>query len=280
MLTIFSIPKPFEGHAGLIQRNALRCWTRLPSVRVMLFGDEMGVAAAAAATGAAHFPQVARNRFGTPLVSDAFQQAARLAETSLLMFSNADMLYDGSLLAAVKAIRDLPKVLMSGRRLDLDLAAEMSGASDQEWRNIFNTGLAQGRLHGPAGMDYFVFPRGQEWKIPEFAVGRVGWDSWLVWHCRMSGIPVVDATRAITALHQNHDYRHLGPNQMPGRGSERDLNIRAAGGLAHLLTLREADWHLVGHRLVRPPWPQRITATLATTALYQRALALKRSLAK
>ncbi len=33
MLTLFTIPKPFAGHIGLIQRNAIASWTLLPGVR-------------------------------------------------------------------------------------------------------------------------------------------------------------------------------------------------------------------------------------------------------
>ena len=41
MLTIFSCPKPFRGHFGMIQRNAIRSWTLLkPTPDVILIGDE------------------------------------------------------------------------------------------------------------------------------------------------------------------------------------------------------------------------------------------------
>ena len=49
MLTIFSIPKPFIGHVGVIQMNALRSWTFLdPKCEIVIFGDEPGIAEAAA----------------------------------------------------------------------------------------------------------------------------------------------------------------------------------------------------------------------------------------
>ena len=45
MFTLFTTPKPFQGHIGVIQRNALRSWKRLhPDVEVMLFGDDEGAA--------------------------------------------------------------------------------------------------------------------------------------------------------------------------------------------------------------------------------------------
>ncbi|NBC18953.1 MAG: hypothetical protein GVY18_16755, partial [Bacteroidetes bacterium] len=52
MLTLFTIPKPFAGHIGVIQRNALESWRRLDSdVEIILCGDDAGVAKTADALG-------------------------------------------------------------------------------------------------------------------------------------------------------------------------------------------------------------------------------------
>ena len=62
MLTIFSIPKAFVGHIGVIQRNALKSWSLLePRCEIIIFGDEEDIAEAAAETGAAHVPEIGRN---------------------------------------------------------------------------------------------------------------------------------------------------------------------------------------------------------------------------
>lgn len=51
MLTFFTTGKPFRGRDGIIQRNALKSWTLLPDVEVVLFGDEEGAAQAAEELG-------------------------------------------------------------------------------------------------------------------------------------------------------------------------------------------------------------------------------------
>jgi hypothetical protein len=72
LLTLFSIPKPFDGHIGVIQRNALESWTRLrPACEIVLFGDEPGVAEVARELSLKHVPDVTRNEFGTPLVNSS-----------------------------------------------------------------------------------------------------------------------------------------------------------------------------------------------------------------
>jgi hypothetical protein len=279
MLTLFSIPKPFVGHIGMIQRNALASWRRLgPAVEIMLLGSDAGVAEAAHEFGCHHEPQLAVNDHGTPLVSDAFMRVRRQSTRPLLLYSNTDILFDRTLLAAATAVESLPAFLLSGRRWDLPVTVDLRGASDREWDELFASRAARGRLHGPAGMDYMLFPRSHDFGMPAFAVGRVGWDSWLVWKSRMNGVPVVDATVEVNVIHQDHDYASLKLGYQHARGPERDANLLAAGGLSHLLTLREASHRLAGGRLVAPPWPARAFALLGTTLPYQKLLALKRAL--
>ncbi len=45
MLTIFTAPKSFYGHIGVIQTNAIRSWLLLcPECEIILFGGEEGIA--------------------------------------------------------------------------------------------------------------------------------------------------------------------------------------------------------------------------------------------
>ena len=76
MLTIFCVPRPFEGHFGVIQRNAIASWKVLrPTPEIILFGDEAGIDRAATDLEVRHVPAVAKNEFGTPLLSDVMAQA-------------------------------------------------------------------------------------------------------------------------------------------------------------------------------------------------------------
>jgi hypothetical protein len=48
VLTLFTVPKPFRGHIGDVQRNAIESWRALrEDVQVVLVGDEEGVEQAA-----------------------------------------------------------------------------------------------------------------------------------------------------------------------------------------------------------------------------------------
>jgi hypothetical protein len=65
MLTFFTTAKPFVGHSGIIQRNALRSWKLLdPDVEVILFGDEEGAAEVSGELGLRHETKVERDERG------------------------------------------------------------------------------------------------------------------------------------------------------------------------------------------------------------------------
>jgi hypothetical protein len=97
-------------------------------------------------------------------------------------------------------------------------------------------------FHG--GIDYFVFPKGLFDKIPQFTVGRAGWDNWMIYNARKLKIPTVDATQTIMAIHQNHSYSHV--SQQTGSnyaGPESDNNFILSGGRQiYLWNLYDVDW--------------------------------------
>src|SRR5438132_908480 len=41
------------------------------------------------------------------------------------------------------------------------------------------------------------------------AVGRPGWDNWLIMDIRRRGVDLIDASRIVRPIHQNHDYSHV-----------------------------------------------------------------------
>lgn len=253
MLTLFAIPKPFRGHIGVIQRNAIRSWTLLrPACEIILFGDDEGTADAAAEFGLRHVPEVARNEYGTPLVSDLFEQAQRLATYDLLCYVNADIILMSDFMRAVSHVaRRKRRFLMVGQRRDVDLD-QLWNFDSSDWESqLREYALNYGSLHPPTGIDYFVFSRGLWETIPPFAIGRTVWDNWLLFGARFYGAAVIDATQAVTAIHQNHDYAHI-PEGIDGawKGTEAQRNLILAGGYDHVFTLRDASWLLTPHWLM------------------------------
>jgi hypothetical protein len=209
LVTLFCSMKPFEGHNALIQNNALDTWKHLPGVRVILLGNDPGSAEAARGRGFLHIPDIALSEYGTPLLSAMFKAAQAAADTPFVCYINGDILLPVDCAAKVRGISEpFEKFLMVGERWDVDISESLScenGACDTAELLC----RYEGKRHGPTGIDYFAFPTRMIDYMPDFLVGRPGWDLWLLWETKRRGIPVVDASAMLTALHQNHGYRHI-----------------------------------------------------------------------
>lgn len=253
-LTIFSTPKPFDDpFFAAIQGNAIRSWLALgDEVEVILVGDEPGLAEAAKGLGVTHLVDVECNQWGTPLVRSLFAQAREHSESPLLAIVNADIILLPDFLQAVRAVsKRLERFLLVGRRWGLDIAEPLP--FDDEWRERLRARVErQGVLHPIFSIDYFVFPREQYREMPEFVIGRPQWDNWMIYQARRQGWTVVDATPSVTAIHQNHDYRHLPGGKPPHGLEEGKRNRRLAGGERAKYILMDAQVELVDGRLRRP----------------------------
>lgn len=255
-LTIFSTPKPFsDGHINIIQRNAIRSWLQMgPEVEVLLIGDEPGLAAAAKELGVSHIPQVARNAHGTPLVSAIFQAARQASQAELLLFSNSDILFFPETLAlALKLHEHHADCVLMGQRYDLDVREPLDFGPG--WSQRLRADVqARGRLHPLGGSDYFLFPRQLYVDIPDFAIGRAGWDNWMIYQAVRQPWLDIDATPDLTVVHQNHDYAHLDGGKDHQRHPETYENAELAGGMRTMYTLLDLRHRLVDGRVERSPW--------------------------
>jgi hypothetical protein len=253
VLTVFSIPKAFDGEIGVIQRNALRSWAALgPEVQVVLVGDERGVAESARDAGAQHIADVGLSEQGTPRIDDTFVRVDKVAEHLLRCFVNADVLLLDDFLPTVEAVRDVfNRFLLIGETRDLEIREELRVEDASRRAALRERALAEGRSRGATAIDYFVFTAGLFDPVPAFVVGRARFDNWLVWRARTRG-PVVDATRALVPVHQRHDYAHVrGGFQEAHFGSEAVRNEQLAGGRDRIYTILDATHRLRADGSVR-----------------------------
>lgn len=247
MLTFFTTAKPFLGHNGVIQRNALKSWTLVhPDVEVILFGDDEGAAAVAGELGIRHEPRVEKNSAGSNRVDAMFARAQSLARHDVVCYSNCDIIFMQDFCVALERVLAAHReFLIVGRRWDTEIAQPCDFASGDWQKQVRNLAFQTGRRRTADWIDYFVFSRGLFADLPALVVGRVFWDNWMVWKGLSLKKPVVDASRAIVAVHQNHDYRHH-PQGKQGvwQGEEAGANYRLTGGWRHLRTIADATHRL------------------------------------
>lgn len=255
MFTLFTIPKAFKGHIGVIQRNAIQSWARLkPQPEIVLLGKDWGSAELARELQLQHIPDVATNEFGTPLLDDLFQKAEAAARFPIVGYVNADIILFHDFTRAVDLVRQhFPKFLLVSKRINLDVPEPLE--FNAGWEEALKLRARTSGLDGHySAIDAFVFPKGLYPSIPNFAIGRLWFDHWLIKAVRSQRLPVIDASLVSPLLHQQHDYNHVpGGADQVWRGKEAERNLQLYGGIRHAFTLLD-----VTHELAPTGFPRRV----------------------
>ncbi len=246
LLTIFTAPKPFtNSHVAIIQNNALLSWVNLkPAIEVLLIGSEAGVEEAAIRYGIRQLPQVRRNETGTPLISSMFELARQSSASPFLAIINTDILLMPDLLQAIQNVSSrFEKFVIAGQRWDLEVNQYLKFSADF-YASLRERTMKDGQIHPPMGSDYFIFPRSCYLNVPDFAIGRAGWDNWMIFKSCWEGWPLVDASEDVMIIHQSHDYSHLPDGKPHYHLPESEQNVRLAGGRQMIFTLSDATHSL------------------------------------
>lgn len=238
MITFFSIPRAFVGEFDALQLMAVKSWeSAVPGCQVVLMGSDEGVREVCFENGWQHIPALPRNSYGTPLVSGAFHIAESVTRHDLLCEISADIVMSGELNLWLEEIYEVEKPFVIGQRWDIQPGAAPETAI----------------LHPPSGIDYFIYRRGTLGDIPSFAVGRTVYDNWLVWAAvEKWGLTVIDATKAITAIHVNHGYPlwKNGKADMLASDEKKENNRLAyATGMTRPYGVNDAPWILKQGRI-------------------------------
>jgi hypothetical protein len=244
MISIFTAPKPFTNpHIATIQCNAIRSWKAI-GADVILVGDEDGIAQAAEELCVKHAPGVVCNSYGTPMIDSIFALGRKLADFDLLAYINADIILLPDFNAAVERVtRTQNKFLIIGQRWDLDVREDLDFTGD--WVDRMREEIkTRARRHPRGGSDYFLFPKNVFEYIPPFAIGRAGWDNWMIYEARQKRWKVVDGSEAVTIIHQDHDYSHLPGGKPHYKLPETFDNIKAGGGKRTIFVLDDCDYIL------------------------------------
>jgi hypothetical protein len=247
LITVFSTPKPFRGHSSIIQRNALQSWKLIhPDAEVILFGDDEGAAEVCAELGLRHEPIVERKENGTKGLRSILGRAQQIARHDVLCYVNCDIIFTDDFLRALDTVsRWQGRFLMVGRRWDMDVSQPLDFSQPGWQEAIVQCAQREGFQRLYYNIDYFAFRRGLYAQIPDLVIGRNWWDQWLVWQAGAAGVPVIDVSEVVYAVHQNHDYSYH-PQGMAGVWTDAATqeNFRLAGGWKHLHTIEDATFRL------------------------------------
>lgn len=262
MLTFFTTAKPFQGHDGMIQRNALISWKLLHrDVEVIVFGDEPGVAEICNELGLQHEPGVKRHESGMKYLDYMFARAAEISRHSLMCYSNCDIVQLQEFRVAIeRSLQWRDKFLMVSRRWDTDVLQPINFTAQNWHRDLQQLALKTGFHQIPLFVDFFVFRKGMYPEVPPLLVGRSYWDHWLVWNALNQGAPVLDCSSFIVPVHQNHGY---GYHPQGKQGTNEDAlalrNIELCGAGKHLRSILDATHKMLNSgKIIRFPFNREL----------------------
>jgi hypothetical protein len=198
-----------------------------------------------------------------PKLLKAAGQHKLIGVTKWIGLMNGDIVFDDTLVSALAALEQSKpcfsflfpsRCAIVGQRIDVDWTSGVE------------------KVHWEYGLDYFIFNNAafnhvlQE-DIPEFVIGTVRWDSWLMGHLTLSrDIEVIDASLVIKARHfmslkdafasktkrditnlklSDERYR-LGRTDNANYNLTREMNViplRSKDEIAHMLQQNQLRWN-------------------------------------
>ncbi len=213
MLSIFTCPKEFKNHLGLIQTNAINSWLEIikPQPEVILLGFDYGVENFAQINNLKYYKDL-DNCNSKPLISSIFKQGQLLSNNNICCYINSDiLLLDNEIMNVINTVKDINEqgnFLIIGERTSINLFKQINYDYPECIEMVQKQVKEEGVSNGIWAIDYFIFPKGmyKDKDIPDFVIGSPAFDNWLVWYAKENKIPIINASKCIKAIHQNHDH--------------------------------------------------------------------------
>ena len=143
------------------------------------------------------------NEHGVPILGDMYTKMfQKCPDAQTYTYVNGDIIGTSDFVETIEAVQPIGDFLMVGKRTNVP----WSESHDANHANFnFDAHFKRGVLSRPDAQDYFTVTKNAiDWKtIPQFFVGRPGYDNWLVDHIyHNSKVALIDATKTISVIHQ------------------------------------------------------------------------------
>ncbi|MCS7142381.1 MAG: hypothetical protein NZ920_01105 [Aigarchaeota archaeon] len=211
MISFVTTLKPLTGRFNVIQLNAIRSWLRVCNeCEIVVVGDEEGVEGLVRRYQLKHVKEVRRAPSGAPYLDDLLRVAEGVASFETICLINADIILLRDFLRAYHMVRGaFDKFVVTSRRFDLPINYEVDFNGENIDEGLRNEARRSYVGRVSRGTDLFLFKKDTFINVPPLIIGRLIWSRWFILEGLSNGIPVIDATPVITAIHQTHDYAHI-----------------------------------------------------------------------
>ena len=243
MLTILSTPKPFEGHIGLIQRNAIGSWVRLsPRPQIILFGRLAPEPVKWPLSSASSTSPRSRRTNSALLICVDSSRAGETAGApqSPLLRQRRHHPDRGARARRAVRTRATAAFLMVSARINLDLDVPILFETD--WRRLAERAAARraaARATTRASISSSS-PRVSIQNIPPLAIGRAWFDQWMIKAAAQRGLDRRRHRRSGRSSTRTTVTRTSPADASTVyQGVEAERNLAIYGGEAHAYTLLE-----------------------------------------
>lgn len=207
MLTIITTPKPLGIPKNRVAfQNAIRSWTRLqPCPEILVAGGDRDLIEK---EGGRWIGGIRSSVQGRPYFDHFVAEAELLASNDIIMYCTDHLILTSDLMPAIKAVSEVfsNNFIIVGKYWKLAIPDAID-FFNPNWKSILrNRVLEADSLGNHSAKDYIIFRRPFGLSIPNFIMGYPWYDTWFVWAALQAGYPVIDATDAITAVHQSHKF--------------------------------------------------------------------------
>ncbi|CAI9715237.1 Hypothetical predicted protein [Octopus vulgaris] len=256
LLTLFTTMKVMKAKF-IAYNNTLKNWKKLiPFVPApIVFSSDSYLIKQCESDGWKALPIRRIAAGGAPVLKDMYKDAMSKFSTLFYAYSNADILFDDSLLQALwltAKTQDLSKPL-----LIMGIRTNVLNVMPHEvitWSAMKSTAKRRGKHFLRNAEDYFITSYSYPWNtIPDVVIGRRAYDNWLVLNARKQKHNLIDASDTVLALHQTtkagnfEGHRHRDGNYNLRLLSRRFGKIHYGAGstiCASLKTSRQADGNI------------------------------------
>lgn len=209
-----------------LNNRTLQNWRSLHGINVIVFSNCSKVKLISEQAGWTVLP-VIREAAACPILPDMFLEAQRKFRSTYYGYANGDLLFTDGLMKTLEKIfckfQNDKKILIVGRRTNVN-SSLLSGINSQFGDEVEDYAIKYGERFQPDALDYFITNTLFPWEnfLP-LAVGRRGYDNWVLAYARLNNFTVIDASDSVTCLHQTLDWR--GNYEGLHKGKYNDYNV-------------------------------------------------------
>lgn len=204
-VVIITTLKPMLPEFRVEQTNAVQSWKHLRCEPIIVVvGDDSGVAEFCAQEGVLHHKSVRTNAYGTPFIGSVLQEGYRYArDDDIVAYVNGDIVLANDFCDTLDAFcaqyAPLPSsFLLTAVRFNWTNFVEIDFGSSDWLENL----SVQGGMEKPTGIDLFVHRKGAYAAMPDSAVAKFTYDSWMLMYALKNFEVCVNITGTCRLLHQ------------------------------------------------------------------------------